>query len=168
MVEGLSLRSAAAADAAALARIYGWHVLHGTGTFEEVPPDESEMTARLAKVVDDGLPFLLAERAGEVAGFAYAGPFRERSAYRFTAEDSVYVTPGLEGRGIGRALLSAVIDGCVARGVRELVAVIGDSENSGSIGLHRALGFTDAGLFRAVGYKFDRWLDVVFMQRSLA
>lgn len=166
MDQGRLIRPAGNADAEALARIYGWHVLNGLGTFEEVPPDAAEMAARLQRVGRSGL-WLVAEAGGEVVGYAYAAPFRERSAYRFTFEDSVYVAPGQEGQGHGRALLQALIDACGARGGRQLVAVIGDSGNAASIALHRRLGFEDAGLFRAVGYKHDRWVDVVFMQRAL-
>lgn len=167
MEAGVTVRPATEADLPALTRIYAWHVLNGTGTFEEVPPDEAEMAARLAKVRAYALPYVVAEVDGEVAGFAYAGPFRERSAYRYCAEDSVYIAPGREGAGLGRAALSAVIEGCRRASIRELVAVIGDSENLASIGLHRALGFAPAGVFRSVGLKFGRHLDVVFMQLRL-
>lgn len=167
MDRGLTIRPATAADAPALARIYGWHVLHGAGTFEEAPPDATEMAARWAKVAGAGWPYLVAEIDGAVAGFAYAAPYRDRSGYRFTAEDSVYVAPGAQGRGVGRALLTAVLEACAARGVRQMVAAIGDSANAASIALHRAQGFEPAGVLKAVGYKHGRWLDVVFMQRTL-
>ena len=167
MVAGLILRPAAAADAPALAALYGWHVRHGLGTFEETPPGAVEMAARLARIQGAGWPWLAAEVDGALAGYAYAGPFRERSAYRFTAEDSVYVAPDQGGRGVGRALLEAVLQACRARGVRQVLAVIGDSGNAASIALHRRCGFTDAGRLHAVGYKHDRWVDVVLMQKAL-
>lgn len=162
------LRPSLESDIPALAAIYAHHVLHGTGTFEEVPPDAAEMTARRAAVIGYGLPHLVAEGDdGAILGFAYAGPFRTRVAYRYTAEDSVYVAPGNQGRGIGRALLSEVLKACEALGVRQVVAVIGDSANSASIGLHRSLGFAHHGVGPAVGFKHGRWLDVVWMQKAL-
>jgi L-amino acid N-acyltransferase YncA len=168
MVEGLRLRPAEAADAETLARLYGWHVLHGTGTFEETPPDAAEMAARLARVRAAGLPYLIAEAGGAALGYASASPYHHRSGYRFTAEDSVYVAPDHGGRGVGRALLAAVVEHCVAKGVRELLAFVGDSGNAASIALHRRLGFQDAGVLRRVGLKHGRWLDVVILQRTLA
>jgi phosphinothricin acetyltransferase len=166
MDQGHLIRPAEDADVPALTRIYGWHVLHGLGTFEEVPPDEAEMGSRLARVRSTGL-WLVGEHGGAVVGYAYAAPYRDRSGYRFTFEDSVYTAPGQEGRGHGRALLSAVVAACGARGVRQIVAAIGDSGNTASIALHRGLGFAPAGVLRAVGYKHERWVDVVFMQRAL-
>jgi phosphinothricin acetyltransferase len=165
--DGLTIRAATPGDAAALAEIYADAVLHGFGTFEEVPPSPGEMAGRLAKVRGYGLPWLLAERSGQAAGYAYASPFRPRSAYRYTAEDTVYVHPGHKGTGVGRALLAALIGECEALGLRQLVAAVGDSDNAGSIALHRALGFQDAGLLPALGWKHGRWLDVVFMRRTL-
>lgn len=161
------VRPAAPADAEALARIYGHHVLHGFGTFEEVPPDAAEMARRRAAVADRGLPYLLAEDAGQVLGFAYAGPFRLRAAYRYTVEDSVYVAPEAVGRGVGRAVLGAVLEACTALGLRQVVAVIGDSGNAASIGLHTALGFDHSGVSRSVGFKHGRWVDIVLMQKAL-
>jgi phosphinothricin acetyltransferase len=161
------VRAADDGDAPALAAIYGDAVLHGFGTFEEVPPSPAEMDARRRAVQDKGLPYLVAEAHGRVLGFAYAGPFRTRAAYRYTLEDSVYVAPDAKGRGVGRAALSAVIAACEALGVRQLMAVIGDSQNAGSIGLHAALGFERTGLGRAVGYKHGRWVDIVHMQKAL-
>ena len=155
-------------DAAAVAAIYGHHVLHGFGTFEESPPDAAQIAARIAAVKDLGLPYLIAEETGEAVGFAYAAPFRPRTAYRYTAEDSVYVAPASMGRGVGRALLAAVIGDCEAIGLRQLMAVIGDSANAASIGLHRALGFTPAGVCRAVGFTRGRWVDTMWMQRALS
>lgn len=154
-------------DAEALAAIYGHHVLHGTGTFEETPPSAEEMLARRAAVLGYGLPHLVAEADGDVAGFAYAGPFRTRPAYRYTVEDSVYVAAGKMGRGIGKALLSEVLDGCAALGLRQVVALIGDSANLGSIGLHASLGFEHRAAVPDVGFKQGRWLDVVWMQKTL-
>jgi L-amino acid N-acyltransferase YncA len=161
------IRAAASDDAEALARIYGHHVLTGLGTFEETPPSPQEMEARRAKVAAHGLPWLVAEHGGGVLGYAYAGPFRLRAAYRYCVEDSVYVAPDATGRGVGRAVLGAVLAACEGLGVRQVVAVIGDSGNAASIGLHRALGFVDNGVSRSVGFKFGRWVDIVYMQRQL-
>jgi len=161
------VRSAREADAAALAAIYGDAVLHGFGTFEEEPPTPADMDARRRAVQDKGLPYLVAEEAGQVLGFAYAGPFRPRAAYRYTLEDSVYVSPHAKGKGVGRAVLTAVIAACEALGVRQLMAVIGDSGNEGSIALHRALGFEQTGVGRSVGFKHGRWVDIVHMQKPL-
>lgn len=161
------IRAANAGDAAALAAIYGHHCCHGFGTFEENAPTADDMAARLAGVQRYGLPHLVAEVDGAVAGFAYAGPFRPRAAYRYTVEDSVYIAPEQIGRGVGKALLGKVIADCEALGLRQVMAVIGDSANEASIGLHRALGFEMKGTMPAVGHKFGRWLDIVFMQRSL-
>lgn len=155
------------ADAGALAGIYGHHVLTGFGTFEEDPPDPAEMERRRLAVVERGLPYLVAEDAGRVLGFAYASVFRPRAAYRYTCEDSVYVAPDAVGRGVGRAVLSQVVAQCEALGLRQLVAVIGDSGNAASIGLHRSLGFEHAGLGRGFGHKHGRWVDIVFMQKPL-
>ena len=161
------IRSATDRDMDAVTAVYGHHVLHGLGTFEEAPPSLAEMTARKTAVQDKRLPYLVADREGEVLGFAYAAPFRLRSAYRFTAEDSVYVAPQAIGQGVGRALLSHVLEDCQKFGLRQLTAVIGDSGNGASIGLHTALGFEYTGSLRSVGYKHGRWLDIVFMQKAL-
>ena len=161
------VRAATADDAEALAAIYGHHVLHGFGTFEEEPPSPAEMETRRAAVAARGLPYLVAEEGGKVLGFAYAGPFRPRQAYRYTLEDSVYIAPEAIGKGVGRAVLSAVIAACEAIGVRQLVAVIGDSGNAASIGLHRSLGFMDAGVGKSFGFKHGRWVDIVWMQKAL-
>jgi phosphinothricin acetyltransferase len=148
--------------------IYGHHVLHGLGTFEEVPPSATEIAARIAAVQALGLPYLVAEdEAGRVLGFAYASAFRHRAAYRYTAEESVYVHPDLVGQGVGKALVAEVIAICEAMGLRQLVAVIGDSGNAASRGLHRSLGFTEIGVGRAFGHKHGRWVDIVQMQRAL-
>ncbi len=162
------VRAAADADVAAIAAIYGHHVLHSTGTFEETPPTEAEIAARIAAVAALRLPYLVsADESGQITGFAYASAFRPRPAYRYTAEDSVYIDPDHMGRGLGKALVAEVIAACEALGVRQMIAVIGDSANAGSIGLHRSLGFEDAGVGRGFGFKFGRWVDVVWMQKTL-
>jgi phosphinothricin acetyltransferase len=161
------IRPAVTSDAEALAAIYGHNVLHGFGTFEEVPPSASEMDQRRLAVVEQGLPWLVAEDAGQVVGYAYAAPFRPRAAYRYTVEDSIYLAPEAVGRGLGRALLSAVLLACEAIGLRQVVAVIGDSQNAASVGLHRALGFEPAGVGKSVGFKHGRWIDIVWMQKAL-
>jgi phosphinothricin acetyltransferase len=161
------VRDATSQDVPALAELYGWHVLHGTGTFEESPPAPAEMAARLARTRRAGLPYVVAEVEGKLAAFASASPYSTRTGYRFTAEDSVYVAFDRTGQGFGRAVLSEVIERCAALGLLRLVAFIGDSGNVGSIGLHRALGFEAAGVLRGIGFKHERWLDVVLMQRSL-
>ncbi len=161
------VRASTEDDAAALAAIYGHHVLHGFGTFEEVPPSVEDMAGRRRAIVERGLPYLVAEEAGAVLGFAYAGPFRPRAAYRYTVEDSVYIAPDAMGRGVGRAVLSEVLKACEAFGMRQVVAVIGDSGNAGSIGLHTALGFEPAGVGRGFGWKHGRWVDIVWMQKAL-
>ena len=162
----MRLRPADPGDVPAIQSIYAHHVLTGLGTFEEVPPTEVEMAQRCAAVLDRGLPWLVAED-GEVLGYAYAGPFRTRAAYRFTVEDSVYVAEAARAKGVGRALLAAIIGRCEAMGLRQMVGVIGDSGNAASIGLHRALGFELKAIVPAVGWKFGRWVDVVWMQRAL-
>jgi phosphinothricin acetyltransferase len=163
----LVIRPSTDADLPAITAIYGWNVLNGLGTFEEIPPDQAEMTRRRAVFLDKGLPYLVAEQDGVVLGYAYAGPFRLRAAYRYTVEDSVYVGPDAVGKGVGKALLSALIEACEALGLRQICAVIGDSGNAASIGLHAALGFVQQGVFPAMGYKFGRWVDLVWMQRPL-
>jgi phosphinothricin acetyltransferase len=163
----LAIRPSTAADLAAVTRIYTQAVAQGTGTFELEPPDEAEMSRRRDDVLAKGLPWLVAASGSEVLGFAYANHFRPRPAYRFCLEDSIYLDPVASGQGIGRLLLAELMAQCEARGARQMLAVIGDSANAGSIGVHRACGFEPAGLFKAAGWKFDRWLDVVLMQRSL-
>jgi len=164
----VALRDATLKDAAAIAAIYGEHVLHGTASFELTAPDEGEMRRRMAAILADGYPWIVAYDALEVVvGFAYAGPYRPRPAYRYTVEDSVYLAPHAQRRGVGSALLGALIERCGARGHRQMVAVIGDAANAGSIALHARAGFADAGRLAHVGWKFDRWLDVVLMQRAL-
>ena len=161
------VRPSTAQDLPAITRIYGHLVLHGTGTFELEVPDEAEMRRRRDDVLGKGLPWLVAERHGRLLGYAYANHFRPRRAYRFCLEDSIYLDPAAQGQGVGRTLLAELLAQCEARGARQMLAVIGDTANAASIGVHRACGFEPAGLFKAAGWKFDRWLDVVLMQRSL-
>ena len=161
------VRDALPADAAACQAIYAHHVLHGVGTFEETAPTVEEMARRIAEVGDRGLPWLLAEEGGVVRGYAYAAPFRLRAAYRYTVEDSIYLAPDAVGKGVGRALLGHLIGRCEAMGLRQMVAVIGDAENTGSIRLHTRCGFDRVGAFRAAGWKLGAWRDVIFMQRPL-
>jgi phosphinothricin acetyltransferase len=161
------VRDATAADTAAMAEIYAHHVLHGVGTFEEVPPSAEEMAGRLRDIQANDRPWLVAEANGLVLGFAYAGPFRTRAAYRFTLETSIYVAAAARRTGVGRALLARLIEACEALGCHQLLALIGGSENAGSIGLHAAFGFEHAGLLRNVGFKAGRWVDVVVMQKTL-
>lgn len=163
----VGLRAATLADAGAITAIYSHHVRTGTGSFELKPPTLADMTGRMRAIAESGFPWLVAERAGDVLGYAYAGIYRPRLAYRFAAEDSVYLAPSAIGQGIGGALLGALIDDCARRGHRQMLAVIGDSANAASIGLHVAHGFTTVGTLAAVGRKFERWLDVVLMQRAL-
>ncbi len=163
----LSIRPTTAVDIPAITRIYAHAVKHGTATFELEPPDEAEMLRRFDKLRARSFPYIVAEVEGAVAGYAYAGAFRERPAYRFTVEDSIYIAPEMQRHGIGRALLMRLIEEAEAAGFRQMMAVIGDSAQAGSIGVHRACGFEDAGVFKAVGFKFGRWLDTVQMQRAL-
>ena len=161
------VRSAETGDMARVQAIYAHHVLHGTASFEEISPDTAKMLRRRDTVLAAGLPYLVAENGGVIIGYAYAGVYRTRTAYRHTAEDSVYLAPDATGLGAGRALLAQVIALSAAAGYRELVAIIGDSGNTASIGLHRALGFRDVGTLRNVGLKFGRWLDTVIMQCTI-
>lgn len=161
------VRSSEEADLAAIAAIYGHHVLHGFGSFEEVPPDQAEMARRRGDVLAKGFPYLVGELDGRVVGYAYASLYRPRIAYRFSVEDSIYVAPDAPRKGIGRALLSNLIARCTGLGYRQMVAVIGDTQNLGSIGLHAALGFRVVGTLPSIGFKHGRWVDSVFMQRPL-
>jgi phosphinothricin acetyltransferase len=161
------VRPAGPGDAGAIQALYAHHVLHGTGTFETVPPTVAETAERMAAVEARGLPWRLAEDAGRLLAYAYASPFRLRAAYRYTAEVTVYADAGFQRRGAGRAVLSSVIGSCEALGLRQLVAVIGGSDNAGSIGLHAALGFERVGVTPGLGWKQGRWHDVVWMQRAL-
>jgi L-amino acid N-acyltransferase YncA len=162
------IRDATAADVPALTAIYAHHVLHGTGTFEEEPPPEAVMAQRLADVHSRGWAWLVAEAPeGTVLGYAYYSQFRDRSGYRHCAEDAIYVRDDVRGQGVGKALVQALLDRAEAAGFRQMLAVIGDSENVGSIGLHVSLGFRQAGVLKSAGLKFGRWVDVVLMQKSL-
>ena len=163
----LLIRPAVAADLPAITAVYGWNVQNGTGTFELDAPDLNEMARRHADLTGKGLPWLVAERAGSVLGYAYANHFRPRPAYRFCLEDSIYLAADVQGQGVGRLLLAELIARCEAAGTRQMLAVIGDSANAGSIGVHRTLGFEHVGVMKASGWKFDRWLDVVIMQKGL-
>jgi len=162
-----TIRSVAAADIAAITAIYRPAVVSGTATFELEPPGLEEMARRHAVITAQGYPYLAAEVEGRVLGFAYANAYRPRPAYRFTVEDSLYVAPEAQGKGVGRALLAALIDACTHGGFRLMIAVIGDSAQHASITLHRRAGFTFCGTLHSVGYKFDRWLDSVLMERRL-
>jgi L-amino acid N-acyltransferase YncA len=161
------IRPADAADLPTVTRIYEHAVRHGTATFELVPPDLTEMTRRFHALTDGGFPYLVAELDGGVAGYAYAGPYRPRPAYRFTVENSVYLEPAIHRRGIGLQLMRRLIADCEARGFRQMIAVIGDSANAGSIGVHLKCGFQMIGTHPDVGLKFGRWLDTVMMQLAL-
>jgi L-amino acid N-acyltransferase YncA len=162
-----TIRPSADRDLPEITAIYGHHVLHGTGTFETTPPGESDMAARRADVLAKGLPYLVVEDGGRVLGFAYCQWFKPRPAYRFSAEDSIYMHPDAAGKGLGRALLAELAARAEAAGIRKLIAVIGDSGNAGSIGVHRALGFSPVGQFKSCGWKFGRWLDIVLMEKPL-
>ena len=163
----LLVRDAQEADMAAIQAIYSHHVLTGLASFEETPPSVAELLARRQAVLGHGLPYLAAELNGRVVGYSYASSYRPRPAYRHTIEDSVYVAEGQAGRGIGGALLSGLIGRCEAGPWRQMLAVIGDSGNASSIGLHRRFGFEPVGTLRSAGFKFGRWVDTVLMQRSL-
>lgn len=162
-----TLRPSQDSDLSAMTAIYAHHVLHGTGTFETTPPTQADMAARRADVLAKGLPWLVAEEAGQVLGYAYCQWFKPRPAYRFSAEDSIYLHPDAAGKGLGRQLLVALLAQAEAAGVRKLIAVIGDSANAGSIGVHRALGFAPVGTIASCGWKFGRWLDIVLMDKTL-
>jgi phosphinothricin acetyltransferase len=161
------VRPARAADLPALQAIYAHHVMHGLASFEEVPPALEEITRRHAEVTERGLPWLVAEVGGSVAGYGYCAPYRARSAYRYTLEDSIYVRPDAQGKGVGGALLREVLAACEGLGYRQVIAVIGDSANAASINLHASVGFVRCGMLRSTGFKFGRWVDSVLMQRPL-
>jgi L-amino acid N-acyltransferase YncA len=163
----LLIRPVAAADIPAITAIYDHAVRHGTASFELEPPDAAEMARRRQALVDGGFPYLVAETDGTLAGYAYAGPYRPRPAYRWSVEDSVYVAPALQRRGVGRTLLDRLVAAAEQRGFRQMIAVIGDSTQTPSIELHRAAGFHMIGTVEHVGHKFGRWLDTVLMQRAL-
>lgn len=162
-----AVREAREEDMAAVQAIYAHHVLRGAASFEEEPPSLAEMTRRRSFVIERGLPYLVAELDGAVVGYSYAMPYHDRSAYRFTIEDSIYIDHRFMRAGIGRALLSSLVDRCAAGQWRQMIAVIGDSGNVGSIALHASLGFRHTGALRNVGFKFGRWIDSVLMQRDL-
>ena len=166
-MEDVTIRHAREADLPAIAAIYAYHVANGLVSFETVAPDEDEMRRRWRALVEARYPYLVAERGGAACGYAYAGPYRARPAYRHTVEDSVYIEPSAQRRGIGTALLRALIEACTERGFRQMVAIVVDSGHPASIRLHRAAGFEVAGTLRSVGFKHGRWLDTVIMQRAL-
>ncbi len=161
------IRPAEAADFPEIQAIYAHHVLHGTGTFEEIPPSIEDMIQRWQKIVGNTWTWLVAADATGVIGYGYYQQIRDRSAYRFTAEDSIYVRDDVRGQGVGKALVIALLEAATAAGFRQMIAVIGDSENIGSIGVHTSLGFNKAGVLKSTGLKFGRWLDTVYMQRAL-
>jgi phosphinothricin acetyltransferase len=163
----LEIRPAAAADLPFITEIYEHAVRYGTATFELIPPDLAEMTRRFGVLMDGGFPYFVAALEGRVIGYAYAGPYRPRPAYRFTVENSVYLQPAIHRRGIGLQLLQRLIAESEARGYRQMIAVIGDSANAGSISVHTKTGFKMIGTHPNVGFKFGRWLDTVMMQRAL-
>jgi L-amino acid N-acyltransferase YncA len=162
-----TIRASRDPDLPAITAIYAHHVLNGTGTFETVPPTLDEMTARRADVLAKGLPFLVTEDGGQVLGYAYCQWFKPRPAYRFSAEDSIYLHPDAAGKGLGKQLLAVLCDQAQAAGIRKLIAVIGDSANGASIGVHRSLGFEQVGVLKSCGWKFGKWLDVVLMDKTL-
>lgn len=166
-MDTLTLRDSTDTDLPAIQAIYAHHVLHGTGSFELEPPTLQEMAQRRNDVLRNGFAYLVAEHAGETVGYAYVNYFRTRPAYRNTVENSIYVRNDQRGRGVGRQLLQALLARCEAAGVRQVLAVIGDSANTGSIALHASCGFRFAGTLRSTGWKFERWLDTVLMQREL-
>ena len=163
----MNIRDATEADIPEIQAIYAHHVLTGTGTFDEEPPSAEDMAEKFHKVVEHGWRWLVAADASGVLGYAYYTQFRDRSAYRYCVEDSIYVRDDVRGQGVGKALVAALIEHATAQGMRQMIAVIGDSENVGSIGVHASLGFHMVGTLRAVGVKFGRWVDVVSMQRAL-
>ncbi len=163
----LAIRPATPADISAITLVYAQAVRHGTASFELDPPDEAEMSRRMASLLEGGFPYLVATKYDALLGYAYAGPYRLRPAYRFTVENSVYVAPDMHRRGIGKRLLEKLIEECTALGFRQMIAVIGDSNQAASIGVHKACGFEPAGNLKNVGYKLGRWLDTPLMQREL-
>ena len=163
----LTLRPSTDADLPAITAIYAHHVSHGTGTFETTPPTQDDMAARRADVLAKGLPYLVAENDGRVLGFAYCQWFKPRPAYRYSAEDSIYLDPDAAGQRMGNKLLTELARQAEVAGVRKLIAVIGDSDNVRSIGVHRAVGFRHVGTIESCGWKFNRWLDIVLMEKSL-
>jgi phosphinothricin acetyltransferase len=157
----------AVGDIPTITAIYDYHVTYGTASWELTPPSEAEMQRRMGSMLGQGYPYLVAELDGQVVGYSYVSSYRPRPGYRFTVENSVYVDTAYQGRGVGRLLLTGLIQACSQRPYRQMVAVIGDSQNQASLALHRSLGFIQVGLLSNIGYKFGRWLDSVLMQRSL-
>ncbi|MCC7346253.1 MAG: N-acetyltransferase [Variibacter sp.] len=166
-MSAVSIRTATLADIPAITRIYAHAVTHGTASFELDPPDEAEMARRQQALLENGFPYLAAEHEGTVLGYAYAGAYRPRRAYRFSVEDSIYISPQAHRRGLGRLLLEALIAEATARGFRQMIAIIGDAAQTPSIALHRACGFRMIGAIEAVGFKHGKWLATVLMQRAL-
>ncbi|RKQ70082.1 GNAT family N-acetyltransferase [Oceanibaculum indicum] len=166
-LDTIVVRDAREADIPAIRAIYAHHVQHGLASFEETPPDEAEMLRRFRTLKEGGFPYLAAELAGDLVGYSYAGQYRPRPAYRYSVEDSVYVRDGMAGKGVGRALLTALLARCTDMGFRQMIAIIGDSANHGSIGLHQSMGFEMVGTIRSVGFKHGRWVDSVLLQRAL-
>lgn len=163
----LLIRPSREADIPALTTIYAHHVLHSTGTFETEPPSTTDMIARRTDVLEKGLPHLVAEQDGKIVGFAYGNWFKPRPAYRYSVEDSIYLAPDLHRKGLGRALLAELLARCESAGIRKVMAIIGDSANAGSVGVHLALGFAQVGKIDACGWKFGAWRDIVIMQKTL-
>lgn len=163
----LLIRPSLDQDIPQITAIYAHHVLHGTGTFETDPPSVADMTTRRADVLGKGLPYLVAEQDGQVVGFAYGNWFKPRPAYRYSVEDSIYLAPDLHRQGLGRALLAELLARFEAVGIRKVMAIIGDSANAGSVGVHRALGFTQVGVVESCGWKLGAWRDIVIMQKTL-
>lgn len=161
------IRPSRSEDIPAITAIYAHHVLHSTGTFETEAPGVNDMTARRSDVLSKGLPHLVAEQDGKIVGFAYGNWFKPRPAYRYSVEDSIYLAPDLHRKGLGRALLAELLARCEAVGIRKVMAIVGDSANAGSVGVHLALGFTQVGLIEACGWKFGAWRDIVIMQKTL-
>ena len=161
------IRPSSDADLPAITAIYAHHVLHGTGSFETEPPSVADMMARRADVLSKGLPYLVVEQEGKIAGFAYGNWFKPRPAYQYSVEDSIYMAPDLQGKGLGRALLTELMARFEAVGIRKVMAIIGDSTNTGSVGIHLALGFTQVGIVDSCGWKFGAWRDIVIMQKTI-
>ena len=161
------IRSSLDADLPAITTIYEHHVLNGTGTFETEAPSLHDMTNRRADVLSKGLPYLVAVGDGRIIGFAYGNWFKPRPAYRYSVEDSIYLAPDQHRKGLGRALLAELVARCEAVGIRKMMAIVGDSANSGSVGVHLALGFQQVGKIDACGWKFGAWRDIVIMQKTL-
>jgi L-amino acid N-acyltransferase YncA len=162
------IRPSNESDIEAISRIYAHYVRHSTTTFETEPPDVAELGRRRADIKQRNLPYLVLESNSSVVGYAYATPYRPRNAYRFTVEDSIYIHPEHLGQGLGKTLLSALINGCAQSGARQMIAVIGGGDNTASIGLHESFGFRHAGTLRSVGFKFEQWVDTVLMQKALS